>query len=217
MRAATFLLLSLAAAGFAQNFAPRLTGEVSRGQEFQREIGSGLLFQLKPTDEAGWMIRIVPKVFCSEAADFASVVNAPYRNYNSLHVDASYGISASEAVEKMGPREFRFVLTCEDYELESRRLEIVLWGYTHSQQEIDEALAKLGTSPLGRGKLTILESKVSPAEHDIQGKNYGKIDWLKFRLDITFPAARGTSGAIYPLTDTTDTSPVTARSLQPRR
>jgi hypothetical protein len=82
------------------------------------------------------------------------------------------------------------VVSCRDYQTESRRLEIVLWGYTHSQQEIDEATAKLGSSPLGKGRFTILDSKVSPAEKEIEGKNYGKIDWLKFRLDLTPPAAR---------------------------
>lgn len=191
MRAATFLVLSLTAAGLAQSFVPHLTGEVSRGQEFQKEIGFGLIFRLEPNEE-GWMIRIVPKAACGEdVGDWASVVNPPYRNYNSLHVDASYGFTAKEAVENRNPREFSFVVTCEDYNIESHLLHIVLWDYGHSQQEREEAMAKLGTSPLGKAKFTILDSKVSPAERDIEGKNYGKIDWLKFRLDITPPAARG--------------------------
>jgi len=91
----------------------------------------------------------------------------------------------------MGPREFSFVTTCEDYQRESHRLGIVLWPYNYSRQEADDALAKLGTSPLGKAKLTILESKVSRAGQDIEGKNYGKIDWLRFRLDITSPVHRG--------------------------
>jgi hypothetical protein len=139
--------------------------------------------------ETGWMIRIVPEVPCGEKGDFASVVNAPYRYYNSLFLNTDYGVSAKEAME-MNPREFSFVVTCEDYKIESHRLEIVLWSYSYTQQERDEALAKLGTSPLGKGKLTILDSKISPAEREIGGKNYGQIDWLKFRLDITPPAAR---------------------------
>ena len=148
-----------------------------------------MLFRLRPTD-TGWMIRIVPTAPCGADGDWASVVNAPYRNYNSLYVDASYGITAKEAVENMNPREFSFVVTCEDYQIERHRLEIVMWPYTYSTEEADAALAKLGTSPLGKAKFTILNSKVSPAERDIGGKNYGQIDWLKFRLDITLPSAR---------------------------
>jgi hypothetical protein len=189
MRNTIILSLLLGVGGLAQDYVPHLTGEVSRGQEYQREIGSGLLFRLEPNEE-GWMIRIVPKATCGEG-DWAAVVNAPYRNYNSLHVDASYGITAKEAVEKMNPREFSFVVSCEDYRTESQRLDVVMWAYSHSQQEVDEAMAKLATSPVGKGKFTILDSRVSPAEREIGGKNCGKIDWLKFRLDITPPVDRG--------------------------
>lgn len=190
MRAGISALLLFAIGGFAQNFVPHLTGEVSRGQEYQQEIGSGLVFLLEPND-TGWMIRIRPKDPCTENGDWASVVNAPYRNYSSLFVDASYGITAQEAVVQMNPRKFSFVVSCDDYQTESRRLNIVLWPYTYSRQEVDEATAKLGTSPLGKAKFTILDSRVSPAEKDIEGKNFGKIDWLRFKLDISPPAVRG--------------------------
>jgi hypothetical protein len=138
----------------------------------------------------GWTIRILPKVTCDDTGDWAFVVNPPYRYYNSLYLNASYDISAQQAVE-INPREFSFVVTCGDYKVERQRLETVLWPYGYSQKEADEALAKLGTSPLGKGKFTILDSKISPAEKAIDGKNFGKIDWLKFRLDITPPAAPG--------------------------
>jgi hypothetical protein len=35
-----------------------------------------------------------------------------------------------------------------------------------------------------------LKSKVSLAELGIEGKDYDRIDWLKFRLDITPPVVR---------------------------
>lgn len=90
----------------------------------------------------------------------------------------------------MGPSEFSFVTTCEDYKREMSRLEIVLWPYNHSEQEHNEAMEKLGTSPLAAGRMTIPKSKVSRAEEDIEGKNYGKIDWINFRLAILPPHAR---------------------------
>ena len=148
-----------------------------------------MLFLLKPTD-TGWMIGIVPKAQCVQDEDWASVVNAPYRGYNSLYLDTGYGVTAKEAVD-INPREFSFVVTCEDYKRERHWLEIVLWPYNYPRQEEDEALAKLGTSPLGKARLTIVKSKVSRAEQDIEGKNYGRIDWLKFTLDIISPLHEG--------------------------
>ena len=186
MRLGVLVAFLLAIPACAQNYVTRFTAEVSRGQEFRRDIGAGLEFVLKPT-ESGWMISIVPKAQCVEHEDWAAVVNAPYRNYNALHLDASYGTTVQEAVG-INPREFVFVTTCDDYRQEARRLDIALWPYNHTQQEVDDAMARLATSPLGKARLTILSSKVSPADQAIEGKNYGKIDSLKFRLDVAPPA-----------------------------
>jgi hypothetical protein len=100
MRYAIAALLLFAPGGWAQDFVPHLTGEVSRGQEYRKEIGAGLVFLLRPSQE-GWTIEILPMAPCDKPGDWASVVNAPYRNYNALHVDASYGITAQQAVVEM--------------------------------------------------------------------------------------------------------------------
>ena len=186
--ACTFLLLVAAMCVSAQDYAPRLSGEVALGHDYRREIGSGLLFLLTATG-SGWKIGIVPKAPCGDSGDWAYVVNAPYRSYSSLFLDTEYRVTAKNAVE-FNPREFSFVTTCEDYQRESHRLNIVLWPYTYPQKAVDDALAKLGTSPLGKARLTILKSKVSPAEPGIEGKNYDRIDWLKFRVNI-MPLVRG--------------------------
>ena len=179
------ILLAAAMCGSAQDYVPHLSGEVSLGQDYRREIGSGLLFLLT-ANGSGWKIGIVPKARCMEDEDWAYVVNVPYRSYSALYLDTEYGVSAKKAVD-FNPREFWFVTTCEDYKLESHRLNIVLWPYVYPQKEADDALAKLGTSPLGKARLTILKSKVSPAQPGIEGKDYDRIDWLKFKLDITAP------------------------------
>lgn len=154
-------------------------GEVSQGQSFRRAIGRGLIFELKPTD-TGWRIAIVPEAACEDHSDFAMVVNPPYRGYNALNVDASYGTTVTEAVG-MPPRKFRFVLSCRDYRVEGRRLDIVLWPYRHPKPEYESALAKLGTSPQGHAIFTILRSKTSK-----------RIDWIRFRLKVcTQASAKG--------------------------
>lgn len=73
VRVLVALLLAIPVCG--QNYVTRFTGEVSRGQEFRRDIGSGLEFVLRPT-ETGWTIGITPKVKCAENDDWAAVVNA---------------------------------------------------------------------------------------------------------------------------------------------
>lgn len=137
------------------------------------------------------MIRIVPKAPCMNARDdWAAVVNSPFRNYNALYVDASYGITAKEAVGAMNPRNFSFVVTCGDFKVEGHRLEVALWPYSYSKGEAEAALAKLGTSQLGKAQFTILHSKVSEAAEDVEGKNYGKIDWMRFDVDFALPLPR---------------------------
>lgn len=107
-------------------------------------------------------------------------MNAPYRGYNALYLDASYGITAREAVG-INPREFLYVMNCDDYMQEAKRREIVMWPYNHTQQETGDALAKLGTLASGKARLTVLETKVGPR----------RIDSLKFRLDVAQPARQG--------------------------
>ena len=94
---------------------------------------------------------------------------------------------------KWAPRHFDFVTNCADLQIESQRLEIVPWGYTRTQEQYDEALAKLGTSPLGHGRLWITDFSISHA--DDTGENHsGKIEWMKFSVEIKLPAATGATG-----------------------
>ena len=44
----------------------------------------------------------------------------------------------------------------------------------YSDQEVKEGYAKVGTSPLGQGVLTILDSKTSPVKHTVEGANLGR-------------------------------------------
>lgn len=148
------------------------SGEVSAGEEFRKPIDPELEFVLAP----GWTIAVVPKKPEGDCQEFASVVNAPYRAHRPLYIDMSYGWTAEDEVS-ISPREFRFVTNCADYRTEYARLAIVLWPYTAaSPREYDETLAKLGTSPLGKGRLWITDSKVT-----------GRIEWMKFSVEIILP------------------------------
>jgi hypothetical protein len=86
----------------------------------------------------------------------------------------------------MSPREFRFVTNCADYKTESDRLLIVLGAATATPPQYDEALAKLGTSAKGKGRLWITDSKISHAGDTLDDK-LGVIDQLSFSVEIVLP------------------------------
>ena len=174
--AAMFML----GAGLAVHAQPslRFQGTVNHGQEFRKSIGRGLVFVLRPKDD-GWDITVQPEgaAVSPGCNDFVWVATPPYRFSNPRYLDTSYGIDAREAV-KWSPREFAFVLTAADCKTEQDRVARVLWPYNYSEQEVKQAEEKLGTSPLGKGLLAILDSRFG-----------GQIDWLKFEVRISLPRA----------------------------
>jgi hypothetical protein len=155
------------------------SGEVSDGREFRKPLNTELEFVLA----GGFGIAIVPTRPEGECREFTSVVNAPYRAHTALDIDMSYGWTAEDEVST-SPREFRFVTNCTDDRTESERLNIVLSGAT--PQKYEEALAKLGTSPLGTGRLWITGSRISHSG-DTADEKLGRIEWMKFSVEIILP------------------------------
>ena len=155
------------------------SGKVSEGEEFRKTLNAELEFVLT----RGWNIAVAPKVPEGDCREFASVVNPPYRAHRDLYIDMSYGWTAEQETET-SPREFRFVTNCADYRAEFERLNIVLWPPTPEKYE--EASAKLGTSPLGKGRLWITDSKISHSG-DTPDEKLGKIEWMTFSVEITLP------------------------------
>ena len=156
------------------------SGRVSHGIEFRKELNADLDFVLKP----GWTITVVPKMPNDGCDEFASVVNPPYRAHRALYIDTSYGWTAEEEVTT-SPRKFGFVTNCSDYRVESDRLAIVMWPYM-APDKYAEAVAKLGTSKLGKGRVWITDSRTSHSG-DTSENNLGKIEWMAFSVEIILP------------------------------
>jgi hypothetical protein len=161
------------------------SGKVSAGEEFHRTLDADLEFVL----ERGWWVAVVPKRPEGNCREFARVVNGPYRQHSDIEIDTGYGWRAEDEVGT-SPREFRFVTNCADYRTESERLNIVLWPYTATPGEYEEASAKLGTSPLGKGRLWITGSSVSHSG-DTPDEKLGKIEWMTFSVEIKLPQRLG--------------------------
>jgi hypothetical protein len=157
------------------------SGEVLEGEEFRKALTPDLDFVLKP----GWTIAITPKKTEGHCNELASVVNAPYRTHRDLDIDMGYGWTAEQEVYH-SPREFRFVTNCAEYRIEMDRLQIVLWHSSTTQQKVEEAQAKLGSSALGKGRLWIIDSRISHAD-DTDDNKLGKIQWMRFIVEILLP------------------------------
>src|SRR5579871_573388 len=94
-RTALALLIWIAAAlpAVGEDEIVRFQSELSSGQEFRQSIGHGLVLVLAPGD--GWTIQVSPqKITEPECGDFAWVVNPPFRSYNALYLNVSYGVTA---------------------------------------------------------------------------------------------------------------------------
>ena len=160
-------------------------GEAVRGREFRMTLNADLDFVLRQSWTGGWTITIIPRRPKEGCDEFASVVTAPYRAHRPLDIDTSYGWTAEEEVG-YSPREFSFVTNCADYHQEDDRLYVVLWPYS-APEKYDEALARLGTSPLGTGHLWITDARISHA-NDTTANRTGTIEWMKFEVEIKLPA-----------------------------
>jgi hypothetical protein len=187
-----FVALSSLSAG-SQDHSIRFTGEASQDQAFRKSIGHGLDFVLMPASMGdgitGWTIKVSPQGQPSDpkCTDFAWVVTPPYHFQNMLYLDTSYATTAQEAV-RASPREFRFVLNCADFKTERKRVELAIYPSTASKQEVDEAMAKLGSTPLGTGRLWIKDYRITPGQKSDTGVDLGVIHWIKFKVEIKFPA-----------------------------
>jgi hypothetical protein len=173
----------------AQQRPLRFAGEVAGGAAFRKEIGRGLVFALRP-GEGGWSIVVEPAAGLEATGcgdNFASVIAVPMRGYREVDLSATFGNTAKEAVA-LSPREVDFVLNAEDCKREEDRRTKLTWPSQYTQKLVEEAQAKFATSTAGQAVLKVLDYKVSPSGVLVEGKDYGKIDWLKFVVAVTFPA-----------------------------
>jgi hypothetical protein len=65
-----------------------------------------------------------------------------------------------------------------------------MWSYSYPDKEVKEAEEEFKSSPSGKARFKILDSRVSAGGDIIEGKDVGKIDWVRFEVEITFPPGR---------------------------
>ena len=176
--------------------------EVSAAKAFTQEFGGDLVFRLNAEQASGgWFIEVVPRgAGVDSQQEYVWVVTPPYHFGNQRYLDTSYGVPAREAIQN-SPREFNFALDEEQYKEASRLVDLAISSHPdsdkRSQEELEqerqdatEALLKL---PVAAGRLWILDSGVKDPAGD---RDFGSIEWLKFRVELRvpcgFPVAAGT-------------------------
>ena len=156
---------------------------LAAGKSFERDIGHGLLFRLVPSPASygkGWDIEIRPKGDPRGGFDeYASVATPPYHLYKPTYLNASYGVTAQQAVA-MSPRKFQFVETPQDSQAASVVVNTVVYtiDWPAHKDSIAAAAAKI---PVGVGELRVLSSRITPGKNN---EDLGSIDWIKFQVRL---------------------------------
>src|ERR1700730_11675393 len=168
-------------------------GEVSANQAFERRFGDSLVFRLVPKGEQfGWDIEVVPdRPEDTSQSEYTWVVTPPYHFWNPRYLDASYGMSASEAV-RSSPRNFNFVPNEKQYKKAADLVALAVTSHPQSDKrsaeefasESQDAANALFKFPVAKGRLIILKSRTGTS--DESGKQ-GFIKWLEFRVDLRVP------------------------------
>jgi hypothetical protein len=163
------------------------SGEVLKGQTYEKQLPASLFFRLVPQD-LGWTISIGAKD--NPENNFCSVVTPPYRGINAIHIEGWHfrnsdntgpnQVGAKNVNAPQQRRDFQFVLNSGDYRRAFDALQILLWPYSYSKQQIDQADAVHARLPKGSGTLVIRELRLNALE---VGKQAG-IDLLKMAVEL---------------------------------
>jgi len=177
--------LAFALVAIAQSSKPDLLirGQLSSGKSFQRDIGHDLVFRLVPSPASfgkGWDIQIVPKG--SPAAGFeeyATVATPPYHQYKPTYLNASYGVTAQQAIA-MSPRKFQFVETSADSQAAAVVVNTIVYSidWPAHKTALESEAEKI---PVGVGELKIIRARTTPGKNN---EDLGSIDWIKFQVSL---------------------------------
>ena len=165
----------------------RFSGEVLRGETFEKEISSNLVFRLVPRPQ-GWDIQIGNKT--NPDLDF-SRITLPLRGINSRQLNGWHfrnadntGINDGSVNAPQEIREFEFVVGQEDYDIAFDALTKLSWPYDYTDEEVDEASEQIyGGLKRGTGILTVTDMELGNLEPNEQAW----FERVKFDVELILP------------------------------
>lgn len=150
---------------------------LNAGDNFERELGGGLLFRMTSEKEPGWCLDIVPAE--ANTKDYIYPVNLPLRLNANQTLGPGYGETVKSSLGH--PHEMYFLLNRPDYDRVFGLIGNVLWSYQTSDP--DKALADY-TNAVDEAKKGWLRVAVSSYKTD---PKTGALSRIKVRVDVTTP------------------------------
>jgi hypothetical protein len=146
-------------------------------EDFEKELGGGLLFRVKSAKQPGWFVDIVPAEATSQ--DYIYPVNLPLRFNPNQTLGPGYGESVRSSLAYT--HEMQFLLYKPDYDRVSSLIGNVLWSSQTSDP--DKALSDYASAARkakkGMLKVNVFSYKTNNAT--------GALARIKLRVQITTP------------------------------
>jgi len=174
------------------------SGEVSRGQIFEKEIAQDLVFRLTPT-KYGWNIWMGNKV--QPDHDFVGMVTPPFHGMNARYVKGwhfrnSDNSGPNEAGEKnvnapQKERRFYFVLNEADYQVASIAYDILHYPSLLSKDLSEQSKKQILEQ---REKLEPREGELAITRIELGNLIVGEqawIDYMEFEVTLDLPVGFG--------------------------
>ena len=168
------------------------SGNVYRGERFERPVFSGLRFVLSPVFHSvsegsnGWSIEIYGT---DSTRNLVGIATPPYHGINPTVVEAWHfrnkdntGPNEGDVNAPGDERGFYFVMDPRDYDRYRSALDVLLHG--GSESESDSANAVMARVPVGEGWLTLREKRLGGLE---EGSD-PYFEELQFAVELRFPA-----------------------------
>jgi hypothetical protein len=148
------------------------------GEDFERELGGGLLFRLKSQNESGWSLDIVPAE--ENTKDYIYPVNLPLQLNGNQTLGPGNGETSKSSLAHA--HEMNFLLSRSDFDRIFALVGNVLRSY--QTKDPDQALSDY-TDAVERAKKGFL--RVAISSYKIDPKT-GAVVRIKLHVQITTPA-----------------------------
>ena len=170
------------------------TGEIVRGQKFEKALPNGLVFNLIPEEYAevgwmGWVIHIGPASESSQ--NYAGIATPPFRGMNTLQIlgwhfrnEDNTGPNDGSVNAPQEERGFNFVLHEVDYQVASEAVECIMWPSLCEDMDVQAAIDLHQSVPMTGGTLWVTELEIG----NLKPGEQAWIEYMEFEVELDLPA-----------------------------
>jgi hypothetical protein len=149
---------------------------LNAGEDYQLELGGGLLFRVMSEKEPGWFIDVVPAE--ANTKDYVYPVNLPLRLNPNQTLGPGYGETVKSSLSH--PHEMNFLLDRNDYDRIFGLVEKLLSSYQTPDKLLSDYNNAVDDARKGWLRVRISNYKTDPRT--------GSLTHIKFRVEIVTPA-----------------------------